>query len=307
MADKKEMSFSEKIANLFLWSILFAVMSYIAGILVAKFLYGTDWVLYSSEVVTTAGICFGLLLLFYLLKDKKEDSAFKGQKDMENQHFASIQELNKNFKNCKFSQLKNQDITGVPFRFELKHGDLHIHFTPPCHVLIVGASGTGKTACWVEPTMQILTELKNRPSLFITDPKGEIFAHHSLKMKNQGYTVLQLDLTQPYASKRWNPLENIYEQWQKRKHMEENILKHTNDPIKNYPHLLKAGETVAICEKSKASEKFKAVLEANGAKPTPEWLDVDKTALTAKVVNLPTRAQIEAPVEEQLIVEFYSK
>lgn len=72
-------------------------------------------------------------------------------------------------------------------------------------------------------------------------------------------------------------------------------------------YLLKAGETVAICEKSKASEKFKAVLEANGAKPTPEWLDVDKTALTAKVVNLPTRAQIEAPVEEQLIVEFYSK
>ena len=242
MAEKKELTFFEKLTNTLLWSVLFAVMGYVAGILVAKFLYGTGWVFYSPEVVSTAAICFGLLLLFYLLKDRKDDSSFKGQKDMENQHFASIQELNKNFKNCKFSQLKTQDITGVPFRFELKHGDLHIHFTPPCHVLIVGASGTGKTACWVEPTMQILTELKNRPSLFITDPKGEIFAHHSLKMKNQGYTVLQLDLTQPYASKRWNPLENIYEQWQKRKHMEENILKHTNDPIKNYPHLLKAGE-----------------------------------------------------------------
>ena len=72
-------------------------------------------------------------------------------------------------------------------------------------------------------------------------------------------------------------------------------------------YLLKAGETVAICDKSKASEKFKAILETNGAKPVPEWLDVDKTALSAKVVSLPTRAQIEAPVEEQLIVEFYSK
>jgi small subunit ribosomal protein S4 len=72
-------------------------------------------------------------------------------------------------------------------------------------------------------------------------------------------------------------------------------------------YLTKAGDVVAICEKSKASEKFKAVLEANGSKPVPEWLDVDKTALTAKVVNLPERAQIEAPVEEQLIVEFYSK
>ncbi len=72
-------------------------------------------------------------------------------------------------------------------------------------------------------------------------------------------------------------------------------------------YLLKAGETVAICEKSKSSEKIKAVLETNGSKPVPEWIDVDKTALTAKVVNLPERAQIEAPVEEQLIVEFYSK
>ena len=242
MSEEKKETFSEKLKALLFWSVIFAAASYVAGILISKFLYGTEWVLYSSEVGFTAVVCFGLLLLIYLLRDKKDDSSFKGQKDMENQHFASLAELNKNFKNCKFSQLKNQNIVGVPFRFELKHGDIHIHFTPPCHVLIVGASGTGKTACWVEPTMQILTELKNRPSLFITDPKGEIFAHHSLKMKNQGYTVLQLDLTQPYASKRWNPLENIYEQWQKRKHMEENILKHTNDPIKNYPNLLKAGE-----------------------------------------------------------------
>ena len=242
MAEKKELTFTEKLGNLFLWTIIFAVFSYILGIIASRYLYGTGWVLYSNDVLFTSLISFGILLLLYLLKDRKEDSAFKGQKDMENQHFASIAELNKNFKNCKFSQLKNMDIVGVPFRFELKHNDIHIHFTPPCHVLIVGASGTGKTACWVEPTMQILTELKNKPSLFITDPKGEIYAHHSLKMKNQGYTVLQLDLTQPYASKRWNPLENIYEQWQKRKHMEENILKHTNDPIRNYPHLLKAGE-----------------------------------------------------------------
>lgn len=72
-------------------------------------------------------------------------------------------------------------------------------------------------------------------------------------------------------------------------------------------YLVKAGDVIAICDKSKSSEKIKAVLETNGAKPVPEWLDVDKTALTAKVVNLPERAQIEAPVEEQLIVEFYSK
>ena len=52
---------------------------------------------------------------------------------------------------------------------------------------------------------------------------------------------------------------------------------------------------------------MKAVIEANGARPVPEWIDVDREKLTAKVIALPTREQIEAPVDEQLIVEFYSK
>ena len=72
-------------------------------------------------------------------------------------------------------------------------------------------------------------------------------------------------------------------------------------------YLLKAGDVVSICEKSRGSEKIKAVVEANSARPVPQWIDVDREQLTAKVIALPTRDQIEAPVDEQLIVEFYSK
>ncbi len=72
-------------------------------------------------------------------------------------------------------------------------------------------------------------------------------------------------------------------------------------------YLLKAGDVVSICGKSRASEKIKAVVEANSARPVPEWIDVDRNNLSAKVIALPTREQIEAPVDEQLIVEFYSK
>ena len=72
-------------------------------------------------------------------------------------------------------------------------------------------------------------------------------------------------------------------------------------------YLLKAGDVVSICEKSRSLDKIKAVVEANSARPTPEWIDVDKEALTAKVVSLPNRDQIDAPVEDQLIVELYSK
>ena len=72
-------------------------------------------------------------------------------------------------------------------------------------------------------------------------------------------------------------------------------------------YLLKAGDVVTICEKSRGSEKIKAVLEANSARPVPQWIDVNRDAFSAKVINLPNRDQIDAPVEEQLIVEFYSK
>ena len=240
MAQDKSVS----ITGVIVAEIFIFIVSVAGGLVGNYYLFSAKKFVFDSNSIAITVILFLGLSLFFILSRtmKDKDAKLKGKNAMENQHFASLKELDKNFKHCKFTDLKNLSIQGVPFRFELKHGNINIHFTPACHVLIVGASGTGKTACWVEPTMQILTELKNKPSLFITDPKGEIYAHHSLKMKNMGYTVLQLDLTQPYASKRWNPLENIYLQWQKRLHLEEEILKHTNDPVKNYPNLLKSGD-----------------------------------------------------------------
>ena len=72
-------------------------------------------------------------------------------------------------------------------------------------------------------------------------------------------------------------------------------------------YLLRAGEVVAVSAKSKDSTKVQAVLEANSGRPVPAWLDLNRGALEAKVVNLPAREEIDTPVEEQLIVEFYSK
>ena len=72
-------------------------------------------------------------------------------------------------------------------------------------------------------------------------------------------------------------------------------------------YLLKAGDVITICEKARGLEKIKAVLEANSARPVPTWIDVNRDEFSAKIINLPNRDQIEAPVEEQLIVEFYSR
>ena len=72
-------------------------------------------------------------------------------------------------------------------------------------------------------------------------------------------------------------------------------------------YLLKAGDVISVAEGSRSSEKIKAVMEANDGRPAPQWLNVNRDAFTVSVVNLPERDAIDAPIEEQLIVEFYSK
>ena len=72
-------------------------------------------------------------------------------------------------------------------------------------------------------------------------------------------------------------------------------------------YLTKAGDVVSIKKGSLDSEKFKALLEANASRPVPAWIEVNAENDSAKIVALPEREQITAPVEEHLIVEFYSK
>ena len=72
-------------------------------------------------------------------------------------------------------------------------------------------------------------------------------------------------------------------------------------------YLVKAGDVVAICEKSMDSEKIKGVLEANASRPALNWLSVDRAKGQATVVNLPERNEIDLQVAEHLIVELYSK
>ena len=76
----------------------------------------------------------------------------------------------------------------------------------------------------------------------------------------------------------------------------------------NIPSIIvKAGDVIAVRENFRDSEKCKTLAEAIKDKTAPKWLDVNKDSLTAKVVALPARDDIDFDFEEQLIVELYSK
>ncbi|MBE7021276.1 MAG: 30S ribosomal protein S4 [Ruminococcaceae bacterium] len=72
-------------------------------------------------------------------------------------------------------------------------------------------------------------------------------------------------------------------------------------------YLVKPGDVIAITDKSKSSEKIKAVLDTTEGKLVPAWLDVNRDALTATVTRLSERSEIDLDIKEHLIVEFYSK
>ena len=76
----------------------------------------------------------------------------------------------------------------------------------------------------------------------------------------------------------------------------------------NIPSIIvRAGDVVAVKENFRGSAKCKELAEKLQTKTAPKWLDVDKTTLSAKVVALPARDDIDFEFNEQLIVELYSK
>ncbi len=71
--------------------------------------------------------------------------------------------------------------------------------------------------------------------------------------------------------------------------------------------LVKLGDEIAVKETSKSLPKFKSLIENIDNKKNPQWLDVNKDNLSAKVVALPAREDVDFEIQENLIVELYSK
>jgi small subunit ribosomal protein S4 len=71
--------------------------------------------------------------------------------------------------------------------------------------------------------------------------------------------------------------------------------------------LVKPGDVIAVREKSRKLVPILTTLEARKGQGAPAWLELDTNTLTARVLSIPTRDSIPIPINEQLIVELYSK
>ena len=69
--------------------------------------------------------------------------------------------------------------------------------------------------------------------------------------------------------------------------------------------MVKPGDVIAVKEKSKSSPKFKEIQDLQVV--VPSWMTADADKLEGKILTLPTRDEIDTPIQEHLIVELYSK
>ncbi|MCR5586479.1 MAG: 30S ribosomal protein S4 [Lachnospiraceae bacterium] len=72
-------------------------------------------------------------------------------------------------------------------------------------------------------------------------------------------------------------------------------------------YTVKPGDKIEIKEKARGLQRYKDILEVTDGRIVPEWLSADHENLSGEVTAVPTREQIDVPVNEVLIVELYSK
>jgi len=81
-----------------------------------------------------------------------------------------------------------------------------------------------------------------------------------------------------------------------------------NGRIVNIPSfLVQPGDVITLGDRAKKSDVFQANAEVAKSRPHPEWLEFNETELAITVGSVPSREQIDTPVDEQLIVEYYSR
>ncbi|NMB42184.1 MAG: 30S ribosomal protein S4 [Firmicutes bacterium] len=72
-------------------------------------------------------------------------------------------------------------------------------------------------------------------------------------------------------------------------------------------YLTKPGDIIAVREKSRNRPFFKELAEWGAAQGTVDWLEVDRDNMSGKILNVPSREELDIPISEHLIVELYSR
>ena len=178
------------------------------------------------------GVCILMFAFSWYKKigknPKKIMQANENDKDiytgLEQAHFQTQNEIEHNFRTMSYTKLPKNEIEGIPIIAEESKSGYNITFANSAHTLVIGTTGSGKTTTFINPTIQILSNTYSKPSMLISDPKGELYSLHAKSLIKRGYDVKVLDLRNPFCSIRWNPLEKPFEMYQEMLNIDSKVI-----------------------------------------------------------------------------------
>lgn len=165
----------------------------------------------SLELIIVLALLILFIVVFMFVEPLFSKHKVKSNHEYGSARFSTFNEIKKNFKKEKISNIKE---SGVPMWFSKDYKYVWFDKETP-HYTYLGSTGSGKSVTAVIPMCSFIATAKKKRSVFITDPKGEIFNTTSKMFKDNGYNVLTLDFRHPEMSNHFNILEPIIKEYEK--------------------------------------------------------------------------------------------
>ena len=214
-----------------------------------------------------------ILIYFYIVEPRMIKEKVNNNNQYGSARFATIKEIKRNF---NMEKLNNIEYSGVPILFNKRLTKVWFDRITP-HYVYLGSTGSGKSVTAVIPLCTFISNSKNKRSVFITDPKGEIFGSTSKMFKNNGYEIITIDFRNPEYSNKINLLEPIIKEYEDYIEYEKKSLE-DNDNLKKIEYSNKANTSLAECNKLISSLSSMIMLNEKGDKD-PFWNNSSKNLL----------------------------
>ncbi len=182
----------------------------------------------SIELIIVLALLLLFMVGFMFIEPVISKHKVKNNNEYGSARFSNFNEIKKNFKKEKISNIKE---SGVPIWFSKDYKYVWFDRETP-HYTYLGSTGSGKSVTAVIPMCSFIATAKNKRSVFITDPKGEIFNTTSKMFKDNGYNVLTLDFRHPEMSNHFNILEPIIKEYEKYIDYEKKSIVSKKDKVK---------------------------------------------------------------------------
>lgn len=264
MPEKKKSAFSSKFILFLLGLVVFAAIGFVFAVYMEtkEFNFSIEIIerVAQSENFLTyiGGACAIYIFILFLRWTNNSSSTPKQIVDKNydvksdkkgSARWLTDKEINSYFPRCAYDEVGKYKVNGFVVQTVDVGNRTFANYKDGVHCLIIGTTGSGKTIRFVIPTMQFLARSALKPSIVVTDPKGELYNSQSKLYQERGYDVLTLNLREPLKrSSCWNPCRIAYDEYQEGL-KQKDLIKFHGDKIDDYKGKLKLAESrSAFCE-----------------------------------------------------------